>query len=336
MITEPNNWGRFGPDDQRGTLNLLTPATVLGALSAASTGQVISLSMPIRGATSSPAPTTVPHLRGRPLPQHFMSVDGGDYAAGARAIGAGLRMADDAMVITHHGTTTHMDALCHMWSGDLLYNGHPAARVRSYGSARCGIETAGGVVARGVFFDVPRHLGLDHLPVGYRVSGDLLAEIAPDVRPGDVAVIRTGWPLVWDSSPEEYWSGQPGLSGDGGRWLAERDVALVASDNAAIGGLNARQLADEDLADDLHMIFLWRHGIHLAEMLWLEDLATALAPLPPPEASRPGTGNADEPATGDPGGDGASRVERRDFVFVAAPLKIEGGTGSPINPLAIL
>ncbi|MEV7966365.1 cyclase family protein [Sphaerisporangium sp. NPDC088356] len=309
MVTEPNNWGRFGPDDQRGTLNLLTPAAVLEALATAATGQVISLSMPIRGATSSPAPATVPHLRGRPLPQHFMSVDGGDYAAGARAIGAGLRMADDALIVTHHGTTTHMDALCHMWSGEALYNGHPAARVRSYGASRCGIETVGGVVARGVLFDVPRHLGLEHLPVDFRVPGDLLEEMAPDVRPGDVAVLRTGWPLVWERSSEEYWSGQPGLSGDGGRWLASRDVALVASDNAAIGGLNARQLADEGLDDDLHMIFLWRHGIHLAEMLWLEDLADALA-------GHAGT--------------------RRDFVFIAAPLKIEGGTGSPINPLAIL
>ncbi|GIH98789.1 cyclase family protein [Planobispora takensis] len=307
MVTEPNNWGRFGPDDQRGTLNLLTPATVLAALASAVTGQVISLAMPIRGATSSPAPTTVPHLRGRPLPQHFMSVDGADYAAGTRPVGAGLRMADDAVVVTPHGTTTHMDALCHMWAGEELYNGHPAARVRSYGATRCGIEHAGGVVARGVLFDVPRHLGLDRLPADFRISGDLLAEIEDDVRPGDVAVIRTGWPLAWESSPQEYWSGQPGLSADGGRWLAARDVAVVASDNAAIGGLNARQLADEGLEDDLHLILLWRHGVHLAEMLWLEELGTACA-------GRTG----------------------RDFVFVAAPLKIEGGTGSPVNPLAIL
>ncbi|WP_433253745.1 cyclase family protein [Streptosporangium sp. CA-135522] len=307
MVTEPNNWGRFGPDDQRGTLNLLTPATVLAALASAATGQVISLAMPIRGATSSPAPATVPHLRGRPLPQHFMSIDGGDYAAGTRPIGAGLRVADDAIVVTHHGATTHMDALCHMWSGEELYNGHPAARVRSYGATRCGIETVGGVVARAVLFDVPRHLGLEHLPVDLRVSGDLLREICDDVRPGDVAVVRTGWPLVWNDSPEEYWSGQPGLSADAGRWLASRDVAVVASDNAAIGGLNARQLADEGLEDDLHMILLWRHGIHLAEMLWLEELGAACA-------GRTG----------------------KDFVFVAAPLRIEGGTGSPITPLAIL
>ncbi|MEU7862578.1 cyclase family protein [Nonomuraea sp. NPDC049141] len=302
MPAEPNNWGRFGPEDQRGTLNLLTGDVVLRALAAARTGQVLSLSMPIRGATSSPAPTTVPHLRGRPLPQHFMSVDGGDYAAGARPVGAGLRMADDALIVTHHGTTTHMDALCHMWSGDELYNGHPAARVRSYGATRCGIEQVGGVVARGVLFDVPRHLGLDHLPADFRIPAQLLAEIAVP-RAGDVAVIRTGWPAVWERSHEEYWSGQPGLSAGAGRWLASMDVSAVAADNAAIGGLNDRQLADEPLDDDLHLILLHRHGIHLIEMLWLEELSAA---------------------------------GRTEFVFVAAPLRIEGGTGSPLNPLAIL
>ncbi|GAA3617211.1 cyclase family protein [Nonomuraea rosea] len=302
MVRKPNNWGRFGPDDQRGTLNLLTPAVVLDALRSATTGEVLSLAMPIRGATSSPAPTTVPHLPGRPLPQHFMSVDGADYAAGARPIGEGLRVADDALIVTHHGTTTHMDALCHMWSGDELYNGHPAARVRSYGATRCGIEHVGGVVARGVLFDVPRHLGLDHLPADFRISAELLAELGTP-RAGDAAVIRTGWPLVWGRSHEEYWSGQPGLSAEAGRWLAAHDVSVVASDNAAIGGLNARGLADEGLADDLHLILLHRHGIHLVEMLWLEELGAA---------------------------------GRTEFVFVAAPLRIEGGTGSPITPLAIL
>ncbi|WP_431929409.1 cyclase family protein [Nonomuraea jabiensis] len=302
MVHEPNNWGRFGPDDQRGTLNLLTPAVVLDALRSATTGEVLSLAMPIKGATSSPAPTTVPHLPGRPLPQHFMSVDGGDYAAGARAIGEGLYVADDALVVSHHGTTTHMDALCHMWSGDELYNGHPAARVRSYGATRCGIEQVGGVVARGVLFDVPRRLGLDHLPADFRIPAGLLAEIATP-RPGDAAVIRTGWPAVWGRSREEYWSGQPGLSAEAGRWLAAHDVSVVASDNAAIGGLNARGLADEGLADDLHLILLHRHGVHLIEMLWLEEL----------------------------GERGCT-----EFVLVVAPLRIEGGTGSPVTPLAIL
>jgi kynurenine formamidase len=127
--------------------------------------------------------------------------------------------------------------------------------------------------------------------------------MGPEPRPGDVAIVRTGWPGVWRRSPEEYWSGQPGLSPDAGRWLAARDVAVVASDNAAIGGLDDRQLATEALEDDLHLILLHRHGIHLIEMLWLDELS----------------------ASG-----------RTDFVFMVAPLAIEGGTGSPVNPLVIL
>jgi len=303
VATEPNNWGRFGPEDQRGTLNLLTPAVVLQALAGATEGRVLSLAMPIRGATSSPAPTTVPHLRGRPLPQHFMSVDGGDYAAGVRPVGAGLKVADDALIVSQHGTTTHMDALCHMWTGDELYNGHPGARVRSYGATRCGIERAGGVVARGVLFDVPRHLGLAHLPAGFRIPAELLERIGPRPRAGDAVIVRTGWPAVWRRSPKEYWSGQPGLSADAGRWLAGCDVSVVAADNAAIGALDARQLAAEPPEDDLHLILLHRHGIHLIEMLMLDEL---------------------------------SESGRTEFLFVVAPLRIEGGTGSPVNPLAIL
>ncbi|MBC6461236.1 cyclase family protein [Actinomadura sp. HBU206391] len=319
------NWGRWGDGDERGALNLLTPEAVLAAVSCVRDGRVLSLSLPIRGSTSSPAPTTVPHLRGRPLPQHFMSVDGGDYAAGARAIGAGLKMADDALIVTPHGTTTHMDALCHMWAGEELYNGHPAGRVRSYGAARCGIDKAGPVVARGVLFDVAAVRGVPRLAAGDRIDGADLAACGVEVRPGDVAVVRTGWPLTWHSDgPEAYWAGQPGLSADGGRWLAERDVAMVASDNAAIGALNSDQLADEDLADDLHLILLWRHGIHLAEMLWLEDLAEAL---------RADTGSS---AAADGTGTGPSVTPRTDFLFVAAPLAIEGGTASPINPMAVL
>lgn len=311
-LTAPNNWGRWGDGDERGTLNLLTAEAITAAAGCVRQGRALSLSLPIRGATSSAASATVPHLRGRPLPQHFMSVDGGDYAAGARPIGAGLRVADDALVVSWHGTTTHMDALCHMWAGDELYNGHPAGRVRSYGAGRCGIEKAGPVVGRGVLFDVARLRGVAHLSAADRIDGDELAACAAasgtQVGPGDVAVVRTGWPAVWDAArPEAYWAGQPGLSADGGAWLAERDVAMVACDNAAISGLNARQMADEDLGDDLHLVFLWRHGIHLAEMLWLEELSAALA------------------AAG-----------QEAFLFVAAPLAIEGGTGSPINPVAVL
>lgn len=317
--TGRGNWGRWGRQDERGTLNLLTPDVVVAAAGCVRQGRVLSLSLPIRGSTSSPAPLTVPHLRGRPLPQHFMSVDGGDYAAGAAAIGAGLKMADDALVLSWHGTTTHMDALCHMWAGDQIYNGHDAGRVRSYGARRCGIEKAGPVVGRGLLLDVAGYQGVAHLAAAEKIDAAALAGCAAaagaEVRPGDIVVVRTGWPAVWmRDGAEAYWAGQPGLSADGGAWLAERDVAMIACDNAAISSLDARQLATEDTDGDLHLTFLWRHGIHLAEMLWLEDLPGAL-----------GAAGAD-----------AGQAPGADFLFVAAPLAIEGGTGSPINPVAIL
>ncbi|WP_238008358.1 cyclase family protein [Dactylosporangium sp. AC04546] len=302
-MIEPNNWGRWGSDDERGTLNLLTPEVVLAALGSVRQGRVVSLALPIRGSTSSPARLGVPHLPGRPLPQHFMSVDGGDYAAGTRPIGPGLCVCDDALVVSPHGTTTHLDALCHMWTGDKLYNGHAASRVRSYGATRCGIDKAGGIVTRGVFLDVAARTGVPHLDGGARIGPDELAACGVDVRPGDAVVIRTGWPLVHESDPSSYAHPQPGLSYEAGLWLAERDVALVAMDNAAIAALDDHGRCTEPLEEDLHLLFLWRHGIHLLEMLWLEELHTL----------------------------GAT-----DFLFTLAPLTIEGGTASPVNPLAVL
>ncbi|MFC3999456.1 cyclase family protein [Nocardiopsis sediminis] len=314
MPTPSDNWGRWGEDDQAGTLNLLGPAAVLAALAAARDGRVLSLALPIKGATSGTAATTVPHLRGRPLPQHYMSIDGADYAAGTRPVGAGLRVADDAVVVSPHGTTTHMDALCHMWAGERLYNGHPADRVRSYGAGRLGIEHAAarGVVARGVLFDVAAHRGVGHLGPRDRIGADELAAIAEargfSLRPGDAAVVRTGWPRMWDPrDPARYQGAQPGLAADAARWLAERDPALVAADNAAVQGLDDDGRSTEDLHDDVHLTLLWRHGVHLAEMLWLEDLGSAAA------------------ASGRP-----------DFLFIALPLPVRGGTGSPINPVAVL
>jgi kynurenine formamidase len=305
VVDEPHNWGRWGDADERGAANLLTPDVVRAAAATVRQGRVISLSLPIRGSTSGATAAKVPHLRGRPLPQHYMAVDGGDYAAGARKIGAGLAVADDALVISPHGTSTHIDALSHMWAGDQLYNGHPANRVRSYGATRCGIENVPGIVGRGVLLDVAGMLGVPHLPAEHRITADELAACIRQslLRPGDVAVVRTGWPTVFAEDPEAYWGGQPGLSYSAGLWLAERDVAVVASDNASISGMNADGGADEPLAEDLHLLFLWRHGIYLAEMLWLEELAAA---------------------------------DATEFLFIAAPLVIEGGTGSAINPLAVL
>jgi kynurenine formamidase len=304
---EPHNWNRWGAEDERGALNLLTGEVVRASLGAVRQGRILSLSLPIKGSTSSSAPSTVPHLKGRPLPQHFMSVDGADYEAGVKLPAGGRGIADDALLLSPHGTTTHMDALCHMWTGNRIYNGHASSRIRSYGATRCGIEKIDGIVTRGVLFDVAAYRGVDVMDPADRISAlDLEAmseAMGVTVGQGDAIVIRTGWPTVYGQDPERYWGGEPGLSSDAAKWLAARDVSVVASDNSAISGLNKDGLADETVEDDIHMIFLWRHGIYLMEMLWLEELAKAAQPS---------------------------------FLFVVAPLKIVGGTGSPVNPLAVL
>ena len=123
------------------------------------------------------------------------------------------------------------------------------------------------------------------------------------LKAGDAVLFRTGWTELFSTDPELYWSGEPGLSPEAALWLAQRDVSLVGSDNSAICSLNQSGLSCDALDDDIHMILLWQHGVYLLEMLWLKELAER------------GAG---------------------EFLFMLAPLNIKGGTGSPVNPLAVL
>lgn len=306
-MTDFGNWSRWGAEDERGAANLLTPEVVLGAVAAVREGRVLSLAMPIRGATSNGGARRVPHLAGRPLPQHFMSVDGGDYAAGARKLKGELSLADDALLVSPHGTTTHIDALAHLWRDDVLYNGHSAQRVRSYGATRCGIDKLGPVVTRGVLLDVAGLFGTDHVEPGTVIDDEVLAGCAEragaEPRAGDVVLVRTGWAGVFATDPSRYQGAQPGIAYSAGRWLVDRDVTAIGSDNAAVGAIDADGGFAGGVDEDIHLLTLWQHGVYLIEMLWLDELAAA---------------------------------GRGEFLFVAAPLPIEGGTASPLNPVAVL
>ncbi|MFD2469069.1 cyclase family protein [Amycolatopsis silviterrae] len=301
------NWQRWGLEDQRGAANLLTPEVVLSAVGSIRAGKVLSLAMPIRGATSNGGARRVPHLPGRPLPQHFMAVDGGDYATGARKVKDVMAIADDALVLSPHGTTTHIDALAHVWRDDRLYNDHPAERVRSYGATRCGIDKLGAIVTRGLFLDVAGYLGADYVDpataIDERVLQGCAAAAGVEPRPGDVVLVRTGWPKVFADSPARYQGAQPGIDYSAGRWLVDHDVVAIGCDNAAVGAIGSDGGFAGPVEEDIHLLTLWERGVHLIEMLWLEELAAAAQP---------------------------------EFLFVAAPLPIEGGTASPLNPLAVL
>lgn len=292
MSATTGNWGRWGPDDEAGALNLIDPTAVLAGSALVEEGRVLSLAQPV-----GPQAGVPPHRR---PPQRFMDRDAGDYAAGARSPN-GFRFAEDTVQLgTHSGT--HLDALAHAWTGDELYNGHPASAVRSTrGAQRCGADKLRPAVTRGVLVDLVAVTG-GPLPAQTPVGADMLAhayrEAGIESRPGDAVLLRTGW---WErhEGAAEYFDDEPGLDDAAARWLAARDVSIVGADNYAV----EVQPSAPGTTFPVHLTLLHRHGVPLLENLELRALA----------------------ATG-----------RTTFLLVVAPLPLAGSTGSPVNPVAVL
>jgi kynurenine formamidase len=287
-----NNWGRWGDDDQRGALNLVTPAKTAAACADVREGRVITLGRQIRHG--------MPMATDRPGPTHVLTVDGGDYAAGARTFGR-AKIADDFLSAAL-ALGTHIDGLAHVWEGDQLYNGHDANGVRSRGAKTLGIENVGGIVTRGVLFDVAALNG-GPLEPSHRISVAELeqcAEQAGGVGAGDAVLVRTGWLLDRSRTPKELEALSPGIGIDAARWLAERDVVLVGADNF---GVEVFPVEDPEAYIPVHLLLLREMGIHLLELLDLEELSQSGA---------------------------------KGFLFVLAALKVRGGINSPVNPLAII
>ncbi len=290
-----SNWGRWGEKDERGALNLLTPERVLAALGAARTGRVIPLAMPLQQ-------FNVPYYTRRGPCMHYMTVDGGDYLAGARTPG-GFQVSDDYISLACHGTT-HIDALCHVYTGNALYNNFPNSTVRSTGARYCGVDKIDPIVARGILLDVAGHNGVESLPADHGIGAAELeaCEVAQGVRAqeGDVLLVRTGWVGTFDGDLHKWEHAQPGLLPDCVEWLHERGVVAVGSDNLSV---EKGPSPDPNVVSPVHIGLLRNLGIFLMEMLVLEDLV--------PFGSQP-------------------------FVFMTSPLRITGGTGSPITPVAIV
>jgi kynurenine formamidase len=286
-----DNWNRWGSEDERGALNHIDAAAVKRAAGLVPSGPVIGLAQPLSARTPFP-----PHRAGM---QHFMGRSGGDYAAGARRPG-GFQFAEDTLLMPAH-IGTHIDALCHAWYDDQLYNGFPGAGTRgTTGASRCGIDKMGPIVTRGLLLDVAAISGAP-LPDGTAIGvADLeQASRAAGGEPakGDVVLIRTGW--VERPSATVGFDREPGIDLAAALWLAEREVAVVGSDNFAVEVLPFAT----GTVFPVHQRLIRDFGIPLLEGLVLHPLA----------------------ATG-----------RHEFLFAASPLPVVGGTGSPLNPMAIL
>jgi kynurenine formamidase len=299
-----SNWGRWGPEDQLGTVNLITPEKRLQAAACVRSGTVLSLALELRPDLPQPPGS------GRLNPQHVMTETGTDAAAG-NSVGA---YSDDVLAMSVHAAT-HWDALSHVFHRGRMYNGRPCTDVTS-GGARANDITpiADRLVTRGVLADVARHHGVEALARDHEVTvADLESTLDAqrvELVPGDVLLVRTGQlgrtaaAADWINFTEVHGRLplEPGIGADCLPWLHETGVAGIACDNWAVEHLHA----ESDGRLPVHEVGIVHMGLLLGEIFQLDALAVACAD------------------------DG-----RYDFLLAAGPLPVRGGVGGAVNPLAI-
>jgi kynurenine formamidase len=285
MNTDLSNWGRWGVDDEQGTFNLITPALIKQAAGLVKQGQAYSLAMPLEA-------------EGPQWPSRHKTWKVTTY--GHRPFG--VSSADD-VVMMHSHSGTHMDALCHIWYEDQLYNGfHAPDHITSNGATRNAIDRLPYLVGRGVLLDVAAWKGVEYLPLGEPITAaDLDACAAAQnitIQAGDLLLVRTGWMRVFTGDRPLYNRGEPGIDESTLPWLEAHDIVAVGADNQAVEVLD--QIPPTRLP--VHAVAIRDLGIYLLENLQLDGLA-------------------------------ADKIY--EFLLVIAPLRLSGGIGSPINPLAI-
>ncbi|HEX8803048.1 MAG TPA: cyclase family protein [Acidimicrobiales bacterium] len=294
-----SNTGRWGPDDQRGTLNLITPEAVLRGVAAVRQGKVFSLAIPFD--EDGPQTGAVP---GRENPRRTMLAvnapytgDPADFCANDDALAMGVQAA------------THWDALSHVSYEGRMYNGVEASVVDEAGAGRLGVESFGPVVTRGVLADEARTHGVDHFDDGRAITGgDLDAALAlgegVTVEPGDVLLVRTGqMHFLRRGERDRYTYPTPGLSTQSIAWLHDHDVAAVATDTLAFEVFPGE---DPSVLLPVHMIHLVDMGLVQGQLWALDELA------------------ADCAADG-----------RLEFLLCATPLPLTRSVGGPVAPTAV-
>lgn len=302
------NWGRWGDDDQLGTLNHIGPDEVRRAASLVEHGITVNVSLPYdqRGPQTGSL---------RANPRNVMTATGADHVAGAQEIlpagfGAakGYGRSDDILIVPNQAGT-QWDSLSHIfWKGQ-MYGGHSAGLVSSAGAARNGIENyAGKLVMRGVLLDVARHLGVEGLEPGYAITGEELEATAAaqgiEILKGDCLLIRTGFLEVRRAAWGDYAGGAaPGISLHTAPWIHDRQVAAVASDT---WGVEVRP-NEIDCFQPFHVVALVHMGLAIGEIFDFAELSET-----------------------------CDRLGKYEFLFAAPALPITGASGSPVAGVAVL
>jgi kynurenine formamidase len=298
LARKVNNWGRWGPDDERGTLNLLAAEHVRAAAALVRDGKRIDLALPL-----SPDGPQLGFVRGRTNPTRTM-------VAVHEPLGddvEGVRFNDDAVQMGLQAAT-HWDALAHVSYGGRMYNGLPPTVVDETGASRLGAERIGVVAGRGVLLDVARAAGVDRLEGGTALTPAHLesAEELAGVRvgSGDLVLLRTGqMRLLHDGDKLGYAISTAGPSLQTVEWFHQREVAAVATDN----------LSFEVFPGEVDGLMLPVHMLHIVEMGLLQGQNFDLEAL-----------------AADCADDG-----RYAFMLMATPEPFTGACGAPVAPVAL-
>jgi kynurenine formamidase len=301
LAARVSNWGRWGADDQRGTLNLVTPDAVRRGVGAARSGRAFSLAIPFDASGPQWDNVHMPERTNPALRTHTVNVaftgDKRDFTTSDDSFSMGSQAA------------THWDALSHVGYGGRLYNDVPDDVITAdAGAARLGVEHFGPVVTRGVLLDIARLHGVDHFDGNYAITADDLDRAAGagalTIEPGDAVLVRTGqMHFLRAGDRQRYSYPSPGLSTKSITWFADHDVAAVATDTMTF---EVYPCEDPAVFMPVHMIQLRDMGLVQGQNWHLDDLA------------------ADCAADG-----------RHDFLLVAPPLPLTGAVGAPVVPVAV-
>jgi kynurenine formamidase len=307
LENSPKNWGKWGPDDEVGSLNYLTSAEVLRGVSAVKQGKTFTLQV-LMG-----HPKGDPVWPGRTGPTRVNVMDKGYFMAGKGPDFPGhAEYADDMMIMFLQGSTQY-DALGHVWCDDKLYNGYDAKTTIGGLSKASVLPLAErGVVGRGILIDIARYRNKPVLDAGETFTHeDLLAAAAAQgtkIEKRDILLIRTGWVgSFYERDRAEFYANfiEPGLTYSEGlvKWFQDMEIPNLVTDT----------IANEVTADPVSGVVL---PLHNALMRNLGVTFTEIAQL-------------------DPLADDSAKDKQYTFLYAAAPLKVVSGTGAPVNPIVV-
>ena len=299
LAKKVNNWGRWGPDDEIGTVNLITPEVRRRAAACARTGRAFSLALPLseaEGIQTGVLPGRINPVRAMVQLNTPLTGDPAEFCS------------SDDMVVMGLQAATHWDGLGHVSYEGRLYNGNDASSVTVFGASVCGIHKIRTLVSRGVLLDVARALGTTRLDGGYAITAADLdaaeAQAGVEVVAGDVVLVRTGqMELLARGDKAGYGAPSPGLSTMTVEWFHDRDVAAVATDT-----LTFEVWPGEDDATILpvHLLHLVEMGMTQGQNFVLDELAE--------DCARDGV---------------------HEFLLEASPQPFTNAVGSPVNPVAV-